>query len=173
MVVSSPLSCPSFQGPTICLAPRRGQEDSPHLAALTTTPGTDFDARLHLSRRRPSGPKPPTPRGAAQPTAMSERGRERENGKEREKERSETRQSAKRRKRKTGERESGFCCLLSSGKHLSSFDDRKFSIHTFLRLSSVILGKVFVFTTGILWIATATPTVPLQPLHRSATRSAA
>lgn len=154
MVVSPPHSFPSFQGPTICLARRRGREDCPHLAALTTTPGTDFDARRHLSPRRPSGPKPLTPRGAAQPTAMRGRGRGRENGKEREKERSETRPLAKKRKTKTGER-------LIKGFKQKMCNSYKAAI------------KVYVFITGILWIATATPTVPLQPLHRSATKSAA
>lgn len=152
MVVSPPHSFPSFQGPTICLARRKGQEDCPHLAALTTTPGTDFDARRHLSPRRPSGPKPLTPRGATQPTAM--RGRGRENGNEREKERSETPPSAKKRKTKTGER------------LIKGFKQKMCNSYT----AAII---VYVFITGTLWIATATPTVPLQPLRRSATRSAA
>lgn len=99
------LSLPSLQGPTACLAPRRGQEDCPRLAAPTTTPGTDFDAPRHLSPPRHSGPKPETWREAAQPTATRES--ERENGKEkgrgRGKERRETRPSVKRRRIKTGE----------------------------------------------------------------------
>lgn len=101
------MSPPSLQGPTICLAPRRDQEDCPRLAAPTTTPGTDFDAPRRPSPPRHSGPKPQTLRGAAQPTAMRERGRE--NGKEKERgrgsgnERKETRPSVKRRRIKTGQ----------------------------------------------------------------------
>lgn len=77
------------------------------MAALTTTPGTDFDARHHLSQHRPSGPKPLTPRGAAQQTATRGRGRERgsENGKGKEKERREIHPLVKKRKIKRGERQ--------------------------------------------------------------------
>lgn len=103
MLVPHPPTPSLFQGLTICLAPRRGQEDCPRLAAPTTTPGIDFVARHHPSPHRRSGPKPSTLREAAQPTAMreSESGRGKESG--REKERKETHPSEKKRRIKTGE----------------------------------------------------------------------
>lgn len=92
------LSASFLQGPTACLAPRRGREDCPHLAAPTTTPGTGFDEPRRRSPPRRSGPKPQMLREAAPPTATreSERGNGNESG------RKETRRSAKRRKIKTG-----------------------------------------------------------------------
>lgn len=139
MVVSPPHSFSSFQGPIICLAPRRGQEDCPHLAALTTTPGTDFDARHRLSQHRPSGPKPLTPRGAAQQTATRGRGRgsERgsENGKEKEKERREIHPLVKKRKIKRGERQINWCLIFIIWEALFRFSKRKKpEIHTSLLL---------------------------------------
>lgn len=85
------LSASFLQGPVVCLASRRVQEDCPHLAAPTTTPGIGFGARRHLFPPRHSGPKRQRLNEAAPPTVTTGTGRD------------ETRRSAKMRRIKTGE----------------------------------------------------------------------